>query len=150
MSSEEEKQSKENSDGENGNNKRREEYAKLAFEYSKHLTSLSVAASVALVALYRDVIEVQFSALFIALITFALCTIVSLFSMGFILNELKNEGPIRYVPIDRFTSIAAALLIAGVVSFVDEAVRQEYFFISSSSIFVVLALIFVLHLRKST
>lgn len=52
----------------------------MHFEFYKHLTTLSVAAAVAVVAVYREFV-IESAYLGIALIAFGVCAITSLFGM---------------------------------------------------------------------
>lgn len=67
---------------------RRQEALKLFFEYFKHLTTLSVAVAVAILAIYREGIAKE-AALYVALGMFGFAVFIAVFGMLLALTQLR-------------------------------------------------------------
>lgn len=107
---------------ENEDTRRNEELSKLHFEFFKHLTTLAIAAALAVLAVYRDLIVESFL-LGLALSALALCTAVSLFGMLEATTRFERGGAPTHL-YKRMEAVAVISLGTGVVAAVDDALAD--------------------------
>jgi hypothetical protein len=69
---------------------RRQEELKLFFEYFKHLTTLSVAVAVVILAIYREGIAKE-AALYVTLALFGFAVLIAVFGMLLALAQFRLE-----------------------------------------------------------
>ena len=76
---------------------RRQEALKLYFEYFKHLTTLSVAGAVVMLAIYREGIAEQ-AGLSTSMGLFGLAVFIAVFGMLLVLSRFRFEAPVGEAP----------------------------------------------------